>query len=97
LDGIDIASSCPSRPTASIAGVLKPTRPLPSVGAQARICHFGGGREQGTVIAVSEEGRRLRVGDESGDILEFVLNPATARFLEAGVAQGARLELLGGD
>ena len=32
--------------------------------------------------------------DESGELHEFVLNPATARFLSAGSAQGARLELL---
>jgi hypothetical protein len=34
------------------------------------------------------------VRDESGATREFVLNPATARFLPAGSAQGERLELL---
>jgi hypothetical protein len=66
------------------------------VGSQARICHFGGGFERGTVVAVLEEGRRLEVNGESGESYEFVLNAATARFLAAGSAQGARLQLLGG-
>jgi hypothetical protein len=75
--------------------MLGPSRPVPRVGAQARIAHFGGGFERGTVLAVQEEGRRLQVRDEEGDVLEFVLNPATARFISAGDAHGPRLELLG--
>jgi hypothetical protein len=75
--------------------MLGPSRPVPCVGAHARIAHFGGTFERGTVIAVSEEGRRLRVRGESGDTLEFVLSPATARFVAAGIAHGPRLELLG--
>ena len=39
-------------------------------------------------------GAILEVRDESGATREFVLNPATARFLAAGSAQGERLELL---
>jgi len=74
--------------------VLGPSRPLPRVGARARIAHFGGSFERGTVVGVSEEGRRVRVLGESGEILEFVLSPATARFVAAGVAHGPRLELL---
>ena len=74
--------------------MLRPTRPVPRVGAPARICHFGGSFERGTVTAVREQGRRLEVQGESGELLEFVLNAATARFLAAGNAQGARLELL---
>jgi hypothetical protein len=69
---------------------------MPRPGARARICHFGGGHEAATVVAVLEGGRRLEVRDESGATREFVLNPATARFLPAGSAQGERLELLGG-
>jgi hypothetical protein len=65
------------------------------VGARARIAHFGGGFEEGVVVGVREEGRRLEVRDEAGAVLEFVLNPATARFVAAGSAQGARLELVG--
>jgi len=79
----------------TIARVLGPSRPLPRVGARARIAHFGGTFELGTVVAVSEQGRRLRVRGESGETLEFVLSPATARFVAAGGAHGPRLELLG--
>jgi len=63
----------------------------------ARISHFGGGFERGTVVAVHEHGRRLEVAGEDGTVVEFVLNPATARFIRAGGAQGPRLELLGGE
>lgn len=75
--------------------MLGPSRPVPRVGAAARIAHFGGGFERGTVIAVREQGRRLEVRTEGGDLLEFVLSPATARFVSAGSAHGPRLELLG--
>jgi hypothetical protein len=74
--------------------MLGPSRPVPRVGARARIAHFGGGLEPGTILAVFDEGRRLHVRDESGETLEFVLNPATARFVAAGVPGGPRLELL---
>ena len=46
------------------------------------------------MLAVHEQGRRLQVRGEQGEVLEFVLNPATARFIFAGGAQGPRLELL---
>lgn len=68
---------------------------MPRVGARARIAHFGGSFEEGTVLGVYEEGRRLEVRGEEGEVLEFVLNPATARFVHAGAAHGPRLELLG--
>jgi hypothetical protein len=77
--------------------MLGPSRPLPRVGARARITHFGGEREEGTVVAVHESGHRLEVRDQAGEVLEFVLNPATARFVRAGAARGPRLELLGDD
>jgi|HubBroStandDraft_2_1064218.scaffolds.fasta_scaffold07840_2 hypothetical protein len=67
---------------------------MPRVGASARIAHFGGGFEDVTVLAVHDGGRRLEVRDQAGEVLEFVLNPATARFLAAGSGHGARLELL---
>jgi hypothetical protein len=67
---------------------------MPRPGARARIAHFGGGFEVGTVVEVLEEGRRLRVRGEGGETLEFVLSPATARFVSASSAQGPRLELL---
>jgi hypothetical protein len=68
---------------------------MPHVGARARIAHFGGSFEDATVLAVSEDGRRLEVRGEGGELFEFVLNPASARFLAAGSSHGSRLELLG--
>lgn len=68
---------------------------MPRVGAHARIAHFGGGLELGVVVAVSEEGRRVEVRGEDGEVSAFVLSPATARFVAAGSAHGPRLELLG--
>jgi hypothetical protein len=68
---------------------------MPRAGARARITHFGGGFELGTVLAVHEEGRRLQVRCEGGEVLEFVLSPATARFVHADGPTGPRLELLG--
>jgi hypothetical protein len=75
--------------------MLGPSRPVPHVGARARIAHFGGSYEPATVVAVSDEGRCLRVRGDTGETLEFVLSPATARFVAAGVSHGSRLELLG--
>ncbi|HEV3072062.1 MAG TPA: hypothetical protein VGY76_11640 [Solirubrobacteraceae bacterium] len=74
---------------------LGPSRPVPRVGARARVAHFGGGFEAAVVVAVHEEGRRLDVRCEGGETLQFALSPATARFLAAGSSHGARLELLG--
>jgi hypothetical protein len=73
--------------------MLGPSRPLPRAGALVRVVHFGGERERGTILAVEEEGRRLRVRGEVGEVYDFVLSPATARFVSAGSAQGPRLEL----
>jgi hypothetical protein len=67
---------------------------MPRVGARARIAHFGGGFELATVLAVHDGGRRLQVRAEAGDVREFVLSPATARFVPAGGGHGPRLELL---
>ncbi len=51
----------PASRTASIgARVLGPSRPMPRVGARARIAHFGGGFEPGT------RGRRARGGPAPG-------------------------------
>lgn len=74
--------------------MLGPSRLVPQVGAPARIAHFGGGFEHGIVVAVHEHGRRLEVRGESGEVLEFVLSPATARFMAASGLHGPRLELL---
>jgi hypothetical protein len=73
-----------------------PSRPMPRVGASARIAHFGGGFEPAIVLAVHDDGRRLQVrGEGDGETREFVLNAATATFREGGSAHGPRLELLG--
>jgi hypothetical protein len=66
---------------------------VPRVGARARIAHFGGGFEMGVVVAVREDGRRLEVRGEGGEVLEFVLSPATARFVSADGVHGPRLQL----
>ena len=68
---------------------------MPRVGASARIKHFGGGSEPATVTAVHDEGRRLQVRGEDGDLHEFVLSPANARFVSSTSAHGPRLELMG--
>ncbi|TMM20009.1 MAG: hypothetical protein E6F96_01620 [Actinobacteria bacterium] len=74
---------------------MRPSRPVPSVGTHARIVHFGGGFESGVVLAVHDDGRRVQVRGEGGEVREFVLSPATARFVSADSAHGPRLELLG--
>jgi hypothetical protein len=61
-----------------------------------RVKHFGGSAEQGTIVAVHEEGARVSVEGADGELYEFVLSPANARFVSAGDAHGPRLELLGG-
>jgi hypothetical protein len=75
--------------------MLGPTRPVPRVGAKARIAHFGGGYESGTVVAVRDDGRHVDVLCEGVETLQFVLSPATARFVSVASGQGPRLELLG--
>jgi hypothetical protein len=64
------------------------------VGAHARVSHFGGTSESAVVLAVHDQGRRLAVRCAGGEELEFVLSPATARFVHAEGAHGPRLELL---
>jgi hypothetical protein len=48
------------------------------------------------VLAVHEQGRRIQVRGEGGEVLEFVLSRATGRFVCAGDSHGPRLELLRG-
>ncbi len=73
--------------------MIGPTRPVPRVGGHARIKHFGGSVERGTVVAVHDEGTRLSVEGEDGELYEFVLSPKNACFVAAGNAHGPRLEL----
>jgi hypothetical protein len=67
---------------------------MPRAGGHALIHHFGGASEPARIVAVHDGGRSLEVRGSDDEIHEFVLNPATARFLPAGNAQGTRLELL---
>lgn len=71
-----------------------PSRPLPRVGARARLNYFGGDSEAATIRAVRDDGRRLLVRGEDGAEQEFVLSPKTARFVLADDPHGPRLELL---
>jgi hypothetical protein len=77
--------------------VLGPSRPVPRPGGRVRIAHFGGGFEEGAILAVHDEGRTLEVEGASGEYFVFELNPATARFLPRGDRHGPRLEMLGSD
>ena len=45
-------------------------------------------------MGVHDDGRRVEVRSDEGELLEFVLNPATARFVSASGPHGPRLELL---
>jgi hypothetical protein len=76
--------------------MLGPSRVIPHVGGHARIKHFGGGAELGVVVAVHEGGVRVIVEGEDSELYEFVLSPASARFVSATDAHGPRLELLAG-
>ncbi|MCW3067913.1 MAG: hypothetical protein JWL67_538 [Solirubrobacterales bacterium] len=46
------------------------------------------------MLAVHDDGKRLEVRGETGEVIEFVLSPATARFVPANSPHGPRLELL---
>lgn len=74
--------------------MLGPSRPFPKLEARARVIHFGGGAESATIVRIQEDGRCLSVRCEGGELLEFVLNPANARFVSADDSHGPRLELL---
>lgn len=61
------------------------------------IAYFGGETELGSVSAVHDGGRRLEVLCAGGELLRFVLSPATAQFVaEGGAVSGASLRLLSG-
>jgi phage gp45-like len=71
-----------------------PSRPVPRVGGGASILHFGGERETAVIVAVADGGRRVKVRSAGGEVAEFALSSATAHFVAAGGAHGARLELI---
>lgn len=72
----------------------KPTRLLPRAGSRARLTHFGGEVELANVTAVHDGGRRLEVSCQDGELVEFVLSEATAKFVATGWAGGTQLQLL---
>jgi hypothetical protein len=67
---------------------------VPKLGALARVSHFGGDVEIGIVCAVRDGGREVEVSVESGERFEFLLHPATAKFVLSGAAHGVEMELL---
>jgi hypothetical protein len=56
--------------------------------------HFGGEAEAGVVVSVAVDGRGLVVRGDDGELYEFALSRANARFVSADSAHGPRLELL---
>lgn len=65
-------------------------RRTPRAGDRVCIMHLAA-REDGTVLAVHDGGRRVEVrGEEEGVTHEFVLSRATARFVSGG-SYGLRL------
>jgi hypothetical protein len=50
-----------------------------------------GRRVRGTVEEVHEDGRRLTVLTEDGELMEFALSQATGYFTGGGTQSGARL------
>jgi hypothetical protein len=65
------------------------------VGARGHVLHFGGGREEVTIVEVREGGRYVVVAGADGERDEFTLSRGTASFVRAGDAHGARLVLTG--
>jgi len=72
---------------------MRPTRPQPLVGAPARVWHFGGEREQVTIVEVRDGGRCVVVAGADGAAREFTLRRATAAFVASGEQHSPRLEL----
>lgn len=65
-------------------------RRAPRVGAAVTIS-FLATRVRGAVEEVSDEGRRVLVLTEEGELIEFVLSPVTGIFVRDGDQTGARL------
>jgi hypothetical protein len=73
-------------------GGLKPSRPLPEVGAPARIWHFSGESEPVSIVELREQGRSVVVACADGSQREFTLRRVSARFIERGQQHSPRLE-----
>jgi hypothetical protein len=63
---------------------------MPQVGAPVRV-NFLGATVRGAVHRVADDGRRLEVATDDGEVLLFALNRATATFTAEGHQTGARL------
>jgi hypothetical protein len=63
---------------------------MPRVGTSVTIL-FLDARLGGVIERVLEDGRRIEVLAEDGEVLVFELNRATARFVAVGAHAGARL------
>jgi len=63
---------------------------MPHVGASVRV-NFLGATVRGAVHRVADDGRKLEVATDDGEILIFALNRATATFTAEGHQTGARL------
>ena len=67
---------------------MRPSRPMPAVGMQVRIQHFGSS-ESAKIEAVLEDGRVIVVGGR-----RFRLHPSTAKFVAEGEPYyGTRVQL----
>jgi hypothetical protein len=73
-------------------GGLKPSRPLPELGAPARIWHFSGESEPVSIVELREQGRSVVVARVDGSRREFTLRRVSARFIERGQQHSPRLE-----
>lgn len=65
-------------------------RRAPEAGASVTVS-FLAARVGGTVEEVLDEGRRVLVLTEEGELIEFALSPVTGIFVRDGVQTGARL------
>lgn len=66
-----------------------PLRRQPRVGTEVTVAYLGAS-VPGVIVRVEDGGRRLAVATEDAGEVEFVLNPASARFL-GGEGWTARL------
>lgn len=73
-------------------GGLRPSRPLPVVGAPARIRHFSGESEPVTIVATEDDGRTIAVVSADGTRHEFTLRRVSARFIKRGEQHSPHLE-----
>jgi hypothetical protein len=71
-------------------GLVCARRRQPRVGTAVTIAQLGR-RVRGSVEEVHDDGRRLTVLTEDGELMEFALSQATGYFTGGGTQSGARL------